>query len=91
MTKGPPILIPAYQPAESLELLVCDLTGRGYAVVIVDDGSGPGSAKVFESLSPNPSVTVLRHAVNLGKGGRPADWNEPCPDARFRGDRGGHR
>ena len=65
---GPPILIPAYEPAESLPLLVSDLTGRGFAVVIVDDGSGPGSAHIFESLTANPRVSFLQHAVNLGKG-----------------------
>jgi putative flippase GtrA len=68
MNKGPTILIPAYEPADSLPLLVSDLTGRGYSVVVVDDGSGPGSANVFAVLSSNPSATLLRHAVNLGKG-----------------------
>jgi glycosyltransferase involved in cell wall biosynthesis len=68
MTNSPPILIPAYEPAESLPMLVSDLTGRGYSVVVVDDGSGPGSADIFEALTANPSVALLRHAVNLGKG-----------------------
>ena len=59
---------PCYEPAESLPLLVSDLTGRGFPVVIVDDGSGPGSAHIFESLTANPRVSFLQHAVNLGKG-----------------------
>jgi glycosyltransferase involved in cell wall biosynthesis len=64
----PSILIPAYEPPEGLPLLVSDLTARGYSVVVVDDGSGPGSDGIFEAVASNPSVALVRHAVNLGKG-----------------------
>ena len=38
------------------------------AIVVVDDGSGPEFRQIFDELQSNTAVTVLRHAVNLGKG-----------------------
>jgi glycosyltransferase involved in cell wall biosynthesis len=64
----PIIVIPAYVPARCLPTLVGQLTAAGRQVIVVDDGSGPASAKVFDSLRSNSRVTLLRHAVNLGKG-----------------------
>ncbi len=65
----PPVLIPAYRPSEALVRLVGDLTERGFhRIVIVDDGSGPSFAEIFESLRHHPQVTLLRHDVNRGKG-----------------------
>jgi len=67
------LLIPAYRPAAELPGLVSRLLAEDAAevigpVVVVDDGSDSGSAAVFHGLSLLPRVTVLRHAVNLGKG-----------------------
>ena len=39
-----------------------------HRIVIVDDGSGPSFAEIFESLRRHPQVTLLRHDVNRGKG-----------------------
>ena len=49
--------------------MATELKGLGFtAIVVVDDGSGPDYAGVFERLSYSEGVTVIRHAVNLGKG-----------------------
>ena len=59
-------LIPAYEPDEKIKKLAYELTERGFDIVVVDDGSGPDHAELFEALSHN--ATVLTHAVNRGKG-----------------------
>ena len=59
-------VIPAYEPNESLAAIVEQAFGTFDAVVVVDDGSGPEYAHVFESL---PEKTVrLAHVINRGKG-----------------------
>jgi len=63
------VLIPAYRPGPALFGIVDSLTGAGFvAIVVVDDGSGPDYAWIFDQLSGAEGVRVLRHAVNLGKG-----------------------
>ena len=64
----PVVVIPAYVPAQSLPTLVNALTAQGHSVVVVDDGSGPETATIFDAIACDPSAVVLRHAVNLGKG-----------------------
>ena len=59
-------LIPAYEPDEKIKKLADELAERGFDIVVVDDGSGPDHAELFEALSHN--ATVLTHAVNRGKG-----------------------
>jgi glycosyltransferase involved in cell wall biosynthesis len=65
----PILLIPSYNPdkrlPETIELLLC----RGFErFVVVNDGSGPQSAPIFEQVADMPGVHLLRHAVNMGKG-----------------------
>lgn len=63
------VIIPAYRPNRSILDVVHGLVGRGIpAIFVVDDGSGPEFRPVFDELSSIPTVLVLRHAVNLGKG-----------------------
>jgi len=65
----PVLVIPAYQPEARLVALVDELLASPCrAVLVVDDGSALASAPVFEALAQRDRVTVLRHAVNLGKG-----------------------
>jgi glycosyltransferase involved in cell wall biosynthesis len=62
------IIIPAYEPTEKLAELVADLSADRRAIVIVNDGSSPECQAVFARVAALPHVTVLAHAVNLGKG-----------------------
>jgi len=63
------IVIPAYRPGDALTGVVRELARVGFrAIVVIDDGSGPAYAEVFQAVSEMDGVHVLRHAVNLGKG-----------------------
>ena len=60
-------VIPALNPPLSLQPLVHALASKADAmVVLVDDGSVEAAA--FDGLAELPSVVLLRHAVNQGKG-----------------------
>lgn len=61
------ILIPAYNPDEKLLSLVQSLLSLDVDdIIIVDDGSG--DKEIFNELSALTKVSVIRHAVNMGKG-----------------------
>jgi len=63
------VLIPAYNPNETLLTLVEDLDQAGFDdIVVVDDGSAESSQAVFSRLEESGRVTLLRHGINLGKG-----------------------
>jgi glycosyltransferase involved in cell wall biosynthesis len=64
------VLIPALNPSDNLIGLVAALAGNAkvHEVIIVNDGSSPGHDDVFQQAAVRPKVTLLRHAVNLGKG-----------------------
>lgn len=64
-----PVLIPAYNPDEELVKLVEELVREGVAhIVVVNDGSLDECEQFFERVEEIEQCTVLRHAVNLGKG-----------------------
>ncbi|MHB8880792.1 MAG: glycosyltransferase [Thermodesulfovibrionales bacterium] len=64
-----PVLIPAYNPDDSLLSLADRLIGRGFKdIVIVNDGSDRSCGDLFEKLEMTGHCHVLHHAVNLGKG-----------------------
>ncbi len=56
------VILPAYQPDETLIRLVKRLWVRGYSIVVVDDGSGEAYERIFEAVK-NKAV-VLKHEVN---------------------------
>lgn len=58
-------VIPVYNPEPGLETLCRALVGKGFDVVVVDDGSTRDLER-FEALPPE--VTRLKHPKNLGKG-----------------------
>ena len=67
--KAVPVIIPSLEPDERLPGLLADMKEAGIEnIVLVDDGSGPEYAPVFEQAQRQFGCTVLRHAVNLGKG-----------------------
>ena len=61
-------VIPAYQPSEGLIGLAMRISGSGYRVIVVDDGSGEGYEYIWEALRNMRRVRVLYHDVNRGKG-----------------------
>ena len=64
------VLIPAYNPDHRLKMLVEELrrSKRFAEIIVVDDGSRDDCRPLLDALAALPKVTVLRHAVNLGKG-----------------------
>lgn len=60
------VVIPAYCPSDELVRLVYDVTGVGYEVLIVDDGSGPEFNSVWNEMESR--ATIIHHSVNQGKG-----------------------
>ena len=63
------VVIPAYNPSFSLITLLKSLAGMPFiGIILVDDGSDSGFAYIFDDACKIPKVTLLRHAINLGKG-----------------------
>ena len=64
------VVIPAYRPQRGLVGLVESLAEYGFGpIVIIDDGSGAGFSEVIQAVEEiSSSVTIARHARNLGKG-----------------------
>lgn len=63
------VIIPAYRPDQKLIGTLEGLCQAGFTdLLIVDDGSGPEFAPVFQQVQQLPGCTVLRHPVNRGKG-----------------------
>lgn len=61
------VLIPAYKPDRRMVDLCAELRAAGFAVLVVDDGSGESLRPLFEEAKAL-GCHVERHAVNLGKG-----------------------
>jgi glycosyltransferase involved in cell wall biosynthesis len=63
------VLIPAFNPNESLPALIDALASGGFGhIIVVDDGSDPGCGTLFEGLEKRDGCRVLHHAANWGKG-----------------------
>ncbi|AQS52677.1 Polyprenol monophosphomannose synthase [Jeotgalibaca dankookensis] len=63
------VVIPTLKPDEHFIAYVNKLIAHGFeSILIVNDGSGPEYEAVFEELARQPQVSILSHAVNLGKG-----------------------
>lgn len=65
----PVLIIPAYQPTEGLETVIDAVLEQRpqMPIIVVNDGSAPEHLMCFERLKSR-GVTVLEHAINLGKG-----------------------
>lgn len=69
------VVLPCYNEEENIDETVADVfawmkrKGLSAEVIVVDDGSTDGSAKILEELSrANPALKVVRHAKNGGYG-----------------------
>jgi glycosyltransferase involved in cell wall biosynthesis len=64
------VLIPALKPSSSLVDVVDALVASDQveSIIVINDGSPPDYDAVFAASAQHPKVTLLRHAVNLGKG-----------------------
>jgi glycosyltransferase involved in cell wall biosynthesis len=67
--------MPAYNEAENIEAMIEDVIqvmnplADDYEVIVVDDGSGDGTAQVVTSLEQRyPQVRLVQHQVNQGYG-----------------------
>ena len=63
------VIVPAYRPSAGLVDVVAALAAKDVpAIVVIDDGSGSDFRGVFARVAEFPTVHLLRHAVNMGKG-----------------------
>ena len=63
------VIVPSYQPDEKLESVVVGLEEAGFTdIIVIDDGSSEEKKCFFPDLTKHPSVTLLVHEVNRGKG-----------------------
>lgn len=58
------VIIPAYHEARVIRRTVLDVLGKGYEVVLVDDGS---MDETYGEICDLP-ICYVRHAVNMGQG-----------------------
>ena len=62
-------IIPAHNPPAELVEFVTRLADSDFAhIIVVNDGSPSSCDPTFEAIERVEKVTLLRHAVNLGKG-----------------------
>lgn len=79
------VIIPAYRPDQKLIGTLEGLCQAGFTdILVVDDGSGPEFAPIFEQVRTLPGCTVLEHPVNRGKGAAlktaMAYFDRHCPE-----------
>jgi polyprenyl-phospho-N-acetylgalactosaminyl synthase len=58
------VVCPAYNEARTIGAVLAGLTGAGYQVVVVDDGSSDATC----DIAAQHATAVIRHPVNLGQG-----------------------
>lgn len=64
------LLIPSYNTGPILLKVVKEAVQMWQPVWVVIDGSDDGTAELLEKLAEGePKLTVLRHSINMGKGG----------------------
>ncbi|MEM6906716.1 MAG: glycosyltransferase family 2 protein [Pseudomonadota bacterium] len=63
------VLIPAHNEVATIRPVVAEALTHGDKVLVIDDGSTDGTAAALDGMG----VEVIRHAENIGKGGRLAE------------------
>lgn len=63
---GDLVMIPAFEPDESLLTFTTSLLEEGLHVLVVDDGSSLACRNIFDALDPR--ITLLSYKENRGKG-----------------------
>ena len=64
------VIIPALDPDGTLERIVAELRAKGFAVVVVDDGSTKTDPMLWKRLAEGAcqGTRIVRHERNVGKG-----------------------
>jgi len=63
------VIVPSYEPDEKLEKVVTGLEAEGFTdIIVIDDGSSEKNKPNFPDPAKHPSMTLLVHEVNKGKG-----------------------
>ena len=62
------VIVPSLDPPDTLPGFIKDLVKVGLTPVVVDDGSGPGYAPIFDEIKNVEGAILLSHSSNLGKG-----------------------
>jgi glycosyltransferase involved in cell wall biosynthesis len=67
----PCVVIPVYNHERAIGGMLDEIRAQKLPCILVDDGSGPECAAVLDRLAAGSAeeVTLIRHAVNRGKGG----------------------
>ena len=62
-------VIPVYNHGEAVGAVAANVRACGLHCILVDDGSSADCAAVLDALAQAPDVTLVRLALNQGKGG----------------------
>lgn len=68
MNKKVVLIIPSYEPTDTLIKLIDELKIKFKKIIVVNDGSGNQYNEIYKKIEDLEEVTLLNHNINLGKG-----------------------